>query len=386
MTDLEVVIGLEVHVQLATESKLFGGATCAFGREPNTQVDVVSLGLPGSLPVVNAKAVDLAFHAAMALDCDLNPFSRFDRKHYFYPDLPKGYQITQYEQPYCTGGGVHITLDDGSERFIPLTRIHIEEDAGKLVHQERGPDSEVDLNRAGTPLIEIVSEPAIHSPAEAHAYLSELRRIMRWCGVGDCEMQEGSLRCDVNVSIRPHGSDKLGTKVEVKNLNSFRGVEAALHHEIKQQTALYHAGRYNDVIQATKLWDPDNKVTQVMRTKEDEEDYRYFPDPDLPPLNLSQEHLERLRQELPELPAACATRFVESFGFAKALAVELTQERSVADYVEAVIAAGAPRVWPPTGPAKKPFVALVMATSPRSPQRHCSPKSSLWSMPVKSPA
>ena len=342
MTDLEVVIGLEVHVQLATKSKLFAGATHAFGRDANTQVDVVSLGLPGSLPVVNAQAVDLAFKGAMALSCELHPFSRFDRKHYFYPDLPKGYQITQYEQPYCTGGGVHISLEDGSERFIPLTRIHMEEDAGKLVHQERGPFSEVDLNRAGTPLIEIVSEPAMHSPAEAYAYLNELRRIMRWCGVGDCEMQEGSLRCDVNVSIRPQGAEQLGTKVEVKNLNSFRAVEAALHFEIEQQSALYRAGRYDEVVQATKLWDPDAKVTQVMRTKEDEADYRYFPDPDLPPLDLSEEHLDRLRGELPELPAARAQRFVSELGFSEALASELTQERDVADYVEAVIAAGAP--------------------------------------------
>lgn len=342
MTDLEVVIGLEVHVQLATTSKLFTAATCAFGCEPNTQVDLLSMGLPGSLPVLNERAVALAFRAGLALNGDLHLHSRFDRKHYFYPDLPKGYQISQYDQPYCTGGGVMISADDGSQRLIPLTRIHIEEDAGKLVHQERGPFSEVDLNRAGTPLIEIVSEPAMRSPAEAHAFLSELRRIMRWCGVGDCEMQEGSLRCDANVSIRPRGSQTLGTKVEVKNLNSFRGIEAALAFEIEQQSALYHAGRYGEVVQATKLWDPDNKVTQTMRTKEQEADYRYFPDPDLPPLVVTAEELALWRQQLPELPAARAARYVEDYGFAPAMADELTQERGVADYFEAVVAAGAP--------------------------------------------
>ncbi|TVR45910.1 MAG: Asp-tRNA(Asn)/Glu-tRNA(Gln) amidotransferase subunit GatB [Planctomycetota bacterium] len=340
--ELEVVIGLEVHVQLATRTKLFSGVTCAFGQEPNTQVDVVSLGLPGSLPVLNQRAVELAFRAGLALGCDLHLVSRFDRKHYGYPDLPKGYQISQYEAPYCTGGGVQIHTAQWGTRFIPLTRIHMEEDAGKLVHQERGPFSEVDLNRAGTPLIEIVSEPALRSPAEAHAYLSELRRILRWCGVGDCEMQEGSLRCDANVSIRPVGESRLGTKVEIKNLNSFRGIEASLAFEIEQQSALWRAGRYAEVVQATKLWDPDAKVTQVMRTKEEEADYRYFPDPDLPPVVVSQETLDAWRAALPELPAVRAQRFIADYDFSESLAGELTGECEVADYVEALIAAGAP--------------------------------------------
>ncbi|TVR12635.1 MAG: Asp-tRNA(Asn)/Glu-tRNA(Gln) amidotransferase subunit GatB [Planctomycetota bacterium] len=342
MSQLEAVIGLEVHVQLATSSKLFSAASCAFGREANSQVDPVSLGLPGSLPVVNARAVELAVTAGLALGCEIHLFSTFDRKHYFYPDLPKGYQISQYDQPYCTGGGVEIVGADGQSRLIPLTRIHMEEDAGKLIHQERGPWSEVDLNRAGTPLIEIVSEPALRTPAEAHAYLAKLRQIMRWCGVSDCEMQEGSLRCDANISIREQGSSTLGTKVEIKNLNSFRGIEAACTFEIEQQSALWRAGRYREVIQATKLWDPDNKVTQMMRSKEQEADYRYFPDPDLPPLSLSQQWVDGLQAALPELPSDRCTRMQRDYGLSQSLAEELCSERPLADYVEAVIAAGAP--------------------------------------------
>ncbi|MDA3962032.1 MAG: Asp-tRNA(Asn)/Glu-tRNA(Gln) amidotransferase subunit GatB, partial [Planctomycetota bacterium] len=304
MSDFETVIGLEVHVQLATKTKMFSGATCAFGQEPNTQVEPVSLGLPGSLPVINDHAVDLALKAALALGCDIHRRSKFDRKHYFYPDLPKGYQISQFDEPYCTGGGARVFLEDGSEKFIKLTRIHMEEDAGKLVHQDGGPWSEVDLNRAGTPLCEIVSEPDMCSPFEAYAFLFELRRAMKYCGVSDCEMQEGSLRCDANVSIRPKGQAELGTKVEVKNLNSFRAVEAAIAYEIEQQTALYRAGRYAEVVQETKLWDPNAKVTRSMRGKETSADYRYFPCPDLPPLDISDERLNAVRAEMPELPIA----------------------------------------------------------------------------------
>jgi len=237
-TAYEAVIGLEVHCQLKTVTKMFSGAGNSYGEAPNTMVDPTVLGLPGALPVVNAKAVELAVRAALALGCRVQEHSKFDRKHYFYPDLPKGYQISQYDQPYCLGGSVRAALADGSARDIGLIRIHMEEDAGKLVHQERGPFSEVDLNRAGVPLIEIVSLPAIRSAAEAFAYLTELRRILRWVGASDCEMQEGTLRCDANVSVRPVGQEQLNTRVEIKNLNSFRNVEAAINHEIARQSGL----------------------------------------------------------------------------------------------------------------------------------------------------
>ena len=241
MQEFEPVIGLEVHCQIKTATKMFCSATTVFGREPNSQVDPVTLGLPGALPVINGPAVDLAIRAALALDGQVQEHSKFDRKHYFYPDLPKGYQISQYDEPYCLGGGVRIELADGTEKLIGLTRIHMEEDAGKLIHQDHGPSSEVDLNRAGVPLVEIVSNPDLRSPAEAHAYLTELKRALKWAGVSDCEMQEGSLRCDANVSVRPKGQKEFCTRVEVKNLNSFRAVEAAIEYEIRNQTALYRA-------------------------------------------------------------------------------------------------------------------------------------------------
>jgi aspartyl-tRNA(Asn)/glutamyl-tRNA(Gln) amidotransferase subunit B len=340
-TDYEAVIGLEVHCQLKTATKMFSGAGNSFGEAPNTMVDPVVLGLPGALPVVNAAAVELAVRAALALGCRVQESSKFDRKHYFYPDLPKGYQITQYDQPYCLGGAVRAELADGSHRDIPLTRIHMEEDAGKLVHQERGPYSEVDLNRAGVPLIEIVSEPALRSAAEAFACLTELRRVLRWVGASDCEMQEGTLRCDANVSVRPVGQVKFGTRVEIKNLNSFRNVEAAITYEIARQTGLCRAGRGAEIVQTTALWDPDAKCTRIMRSKEDAADYRYFPDPDLPPLHLTAGRIEAIRVLLPELPRARQERFVAEFGLDPAAAYELTLERSTADYVEALIGLGA---------------------------------------------
>ncbi|MFW5752658.1 MAG: Asp-tRNA(Asn)/Glu-tRNA(Gln) amidotransferase subunit GatB [Planctomycetota bacterium] len=340
MNDYETVVGLEVHVQPATQTKMFCPATCAFGREPNTQVDGYSMGLPGTLPVINRHAVELAVQAALAFDCQLHPHSKFDRKHYFYPDLPKGYQISQYDQPYCTGGGVAIDCAAGTRRLIPLTRIHLEEDAGKLVHQEGGRYSEVDLNRAGTPLIEIVSEPDIRSGAEAYAYIYELRRVLRYCGVSDCEMQEGSLRCDANISVRPRGSTEMGTKVEIKNLNSMRAVEAAIEHEAQLQVALHRAGRYaSAVVQETKLWDPDARVTRSMRGKEGAADYRYFPDPDLPPLHIDSVTIERLRGELPELPRSREERFI-AMGLSDTVARELTAERAIAELFEAVVATG----------------------------------------------
>lgn len=340
MSTFEAVIGLEVHVQLATQTKMFSPASCVFGREPNSQVEPVSLGLPGALPVINDRAVDLAVAAGLALGCTIHPHSRFDRKHYFYPDLPKGYQISQYDHPYATGGLVEIDLPDGSTRSIGLTRIHMEEDAGKLIHQEAGAYSEVDLNRAGTPLCEIVSEPDLRSPTEAYLFLIELKRALKYCAVSDCEMQEGSLRCDANVSIRPRGQQTLGTKVEIKNLNSFRSVEAAITYELNQQIALTTAGRAGEIVQETKLWDPDLKVTRSMRGKEGAADYRYFPEPDLPPLAIAAGRLERIRAGLPELPRARQARFVSDFGLKAAVAQELTAELVVADYFEALLGQG----------------------------------------------
>jgi len=339
-SEYEPVIGLEVHCQLKTVTKMFCGATTGFGREPNSQVDTVTLGLPGVLPVVNAKAVELAVRAALAVGGAVQARSKFDRKHYFYPDLPKGYQISQWDEPYCVGGAVRIDMDYGS-RDITLIRIHIEEDAGKLIHQDAGPWSEVDLNRAGAPLIEIVSQPEIRSPAEAYAYLVELKRALRWVGASDCEMQEGSLRCDANVSVRPKGREKFGTRVEIKNLNSFRAVEAAIEFEIRNQVALCRAGREGEIKQVTKLWDPDAKVTRLMREKEDGADYRYFPDPDLPPLLIPRERLDQIAMSMPELPRLREARFAKVYAIDAAVAHELCADTVIADYFEAVVKAGA---------------------------------------------
>ncbi len=343
MSEFEPVIGLEVHCQLKTATKMFSAATTVFGREPNSQVEPVSLGLPGALPVPNARAVELAVRAALALGGAVQERSVFDRKHYFYPDLPKGYQITQNALPYCVGGAVAIDLDGGGTREIGLIRIHIEEDAGKLIHQEHGPHSEVDLNRAGTPLIEIVSQPEIRSPAEAYAYLTELKRVLKWVGASDCEMQEGSLRCDANVSVRPKGQARFGTRVEIKNLNSFRAVEAAIEHEIRAQIALIRAGRGAEITQCTKLWDPDQRTTRMMRGKEDAADYRYFPDPDLPPLLIPAAQREAIRAGMPELPRARQARFMAPPLALDAVAArELTADSAAADYVEALVARGCP--------------------------------------------
>ena len=340
MTEFEPVIGLEVHCQLKTATKMFSAATTVFGREPNSQVDTVTLGLPGALPVINGAAVELAVRAAIALDGNVHRFSKFDRKHYFYPDLPKGYQISQYDEPYCTGGGITVDFEDGTTKRIGLTRIHMEEDAGKLIHQEDGPYSEVDLNRAGVPLIEIVSEPEIRSAAEAYLYLMELKRALKWVGVSDCEMQEGSLRCDANVSVRPKGQEKFGTRVEIKNLNSFRGVEAAITYEIANQVALIRAGRGAEIVQETKLWDPAGKTTKPMRSKEQAADYRYFPDPDLPPLIIEPARVAEVRGRMPELPRAREERFCRDFGFERVVAKELTADGEIAAYFENLVAAG----------------------------------------------
>jgi aspartyl-tRNA(Asn)/glutamyl-tRNA(Gln) amidotransferase subunit B len=340
--DYETVIGLEVHVQLSTVTKMFCAAGTSFGQEPNSQVDVYTLGLPGALPVVNGAAVELAVKAALALGCTVHEHSKFDRKHYFYPDMPKGYQTTQYDEPYCTGGGLHIVGADGQAKFVRLTRIHMEEDAGKLVHQDNGPWSEVDLNRSGTPLCEVVSEPEMRSAQEAHAFLTQLKRALKWVGVSDCEMQEGSLRCDANVSIRPVGQTTYGTRVEIKNLNSFKAVEAAIEYESGLHMALHRAGRYGEIIQCTKLWEPDSKTTRIMRSKEDAADYRYFPCPDLPALVIPAAEVERIRAAMPELPVAREARFMAEFGLEKAAAADLTLERPVAEYFEALVARGCP--------------------------------------------
>jgi aspartyl-tRNA(Asn)/glutamyl-tRNA(Gln) amidotransferase subunit B len=376
MAEYEPVIGLEVHCQLKTATKMFCPATTVFGREPNSQVDPLSLGLPGALPVINARAVELAVRAALALGAQVHEHSKFDRKHYFYPDLPKGYQITQYDEPYCTGGGVTIDLDDGSTKFIGLTRIHMEEDAGKLIHQEHGAYSEVDLNRAGVPLVEIVSQPEIRSPAEAYTYLMELKRALKWVGVSDCEMQEGSLRCDANVSIRPRGQEKFGTRVEIKNLNSFRGVEAAIQYEIGNQIALTRAGRGAEIRQETKLWDPAQKVTRTMRGKEEAADYRYFPDPDLPPLVITSDRVAQVRAQMPELPRDREERFITEFGFERAVAHELTAEAEIAAYfvLNGCSRSASRPSWRRTGRARRRSASPMRRTA-RSPT---PPRSKPW--------
>ncbi len=334
----EVVIGLEVHAQLRTETKLFSAAPNRFGGEPNSQTSEVDLGLPGVLPVVNERAVEFAVRTAVALGCTVHPISIFARKHYFYPDLPKGYQISQYEEPYSTGGSVPLQLD-GEVRRVPLTRIHMEEDTGKLIHDDSvaGADaSYVDLNRSGVPLVEIVSEPEIHSPAEAGAYLRSLRSILRWIEVSDCDMEKGNFRCDGNVSVRRSGDSELGTKVELKNLNSFRFLEKALAYEIRRQIELIDEG--GSVVQETRGWDARAGETRPQRRKEDAEDYRYFPEPDLAPLRISPELVERVRASLPELPHQRRRRYQQELGLSAQDAALLTEDRPIGDLFEATVA------------------------------------------------
>ncbi len=307
----EAVIGLEVHAQMLTESKIFCGCSTKFGGEPNTQTCPVCIGMPGVLPVLNKKALEYAIKTGLAMNCKISKYSRFARKNYFYPDLPKGYQISQYELPICEHGYIEIILD-GNVKKIGITRIHMEEDAGKNIHEGSGQYSFVDLNRAGVPLMEIVSEPDIRSPQEAVAYMKKLRTILRYLGVCDGNMEQGSLRCDANVSVKPSGLDEFGVKVEIKNINSFKFVEKALEYEIRRQIRVIEEG--GKIIQETRLWDSNRGGTESMRGKEEAHDYRYFPEPDLVPIVVDQRWIDEIRAQLPELPDIKRERFVSVYG------------------------------------------------------------------------
>ncbi len=334
----ETVIGLEVHCQLATRSKLFSGALTEFGAPPNTQACAVDLALPGVLPVLNREAVAMAVTFGLAIGAQITPRSVFARKNYFYPDLPKGYQISQYELPIVAGGQLDIGLPEGTVKRIRITRAHLEEDAGKSLHEDFQGQTGIDLNRAGTPLIEIVSEPELSSAAEAVAYLKKLHALVRYLEISDANMQEGSFRCDANVSVRQVGDSKLGTRAEIKNINSFRFVERAINVEIERQIERLESG--GRVVQETRLYDADRNETRAMRGKEEANDYRYFPDPDLLPVEVSAAWLDELRAALPELPAAKHQRFMDQHGLSSYDADLLTAERELADYFEAVLANG----------------------------------------------
>jgi aspartyl-tRNA(Asn)/glutamyl-tRNA(Gln) amidotransferase subunit B len=335
----EVVIGLETHAQLSTQSKIFSGASTRFGAEPNTQACPVDLALPGVLPVMNKGAVERAIQFGLAVGAKVAPQSIFARKNYFYPDLPKGYQISQYEIPVVQGGTVSFVLEkDGKAAMqtVQLTRAHLEEDAGKSLHEDYHGMSGIDLNRAGTPLLEIVTEPDMRSAGEAVAYAKALHSLVVWLGICDGNMQEGSFRCDANVSVRPLGQKEYGTRCEIKNLNSFRFLEEAINYEVRRQIELIEDG--GKVVQETRLYDPDRKETRSMRSREDAQDYRYFPDPDLPPLVIAQEWIERVKASMPELPGAMRERFVKDFGLPEYDAAVLTQSKAMASYFEAVVA------------------------------------------------
>ncbi|HEX3704816.1 MAG TPA: Asp-tRNA(Asn)/Glu-tRNA(Gln) amidotransferase subunit GatB [Vicinamibacterales bacterium] len=342
MVAFEPVIGLEIHAQLLTASKIFCGSSTAFGAPPNTHVCPVCLGLPGALPVLNRAAVDHAIRAALALGCTIQATSIFARKNYFYPDLPKGYQISQYELPIATGGVLEYVAGGQAVR-VGITRVHMEEDAGKSIHDgfaDSDRKTYVDYNRSGVPLIEIVTEPDLRSAGAAAEFFSRLRAILVWLGVNDGNMEEGSLRCDANVSVRAQGAGTLGTKVEVKNLNSFRFLQKALEYEIARQIDVVSAG--GRVVQETRLFDAAAGHTVSMRSKEEAHDYRYFPDPDLPPVFAPAERVQRIRDAMPELPEARRRRFVEAYGLPDYDAAQLTQSRPLAEYFEAAVAAGAP--------------------------------------------
>jgi len=336
MMQWETVIGLEVHLQLATHSKIFSGSATTFGAAPNTQANAVDLAMPGMLPVLNEKAVRYAVMFGLGIGAQIGKRSIFDRKNYFYPDLPKGYQISQFHDPIVGRGDFEIQLEDGSTRLIGITRAHLEEDAGKSLHEDFHGQSGIDLNRAGTPLLEIVSEPDIRNAAEAVAYLKALHSLVTYLGISDGNMAEGSMRCDINLSLRPMGSQELGTRAEIKNVNSFRFVEKAIHHEIERQSDILEDG--GRVVQETRLYDADLDETRPMRSKEVANDYRYFPEPDLLPVVIDDAYIETIKKELPELPAAKRQRFIEQYELSAYDANVLSAGRELADYFEAVVA------------------------------------------------
>lgn len=338
----EAVIGLEVHTELQTKTKIFCSCRTSFGADPNTNVCPVCLGLPGVLPVLNKKVLEYAVRAGLALNCEISRFSKFDRKNYYYPDLPKNFQTSQFDLPICEHGYLDVEVE-GEKRRIRITRAHMEEDAGKLVHHGTSiTDSDyslVDYNRTGTPLLEIVSEPDMRSAKEAVAYMEKMRAILQYVGISDCRMEEGSLRCDANVSVRPVGQKELGTKTEIKNINSFKGVERAIEYEAMRQAELLEDG--GKVVQETRTWDEKEGVTKSMRTKEEANDYRYFPEPDLVPFTVSDEYIENIRKSLPELPDARKERYMKEFGLSSEDAVFMTNDKATADYFEAAVEAGA---------------------------------------------
>ncbi len=327
----ETVIGLEVHLQLSTATKIFCGCANRFGKDPNTLTCPVCLGLPGTLPVLNKKALEYAIKVALALNCKVNPYIKFDRKNYYYPDLPKGYQISQYDLPISENGFLMITTENQQEKKIRIKRAHLEEDAGKLIH-DKGNYSLVDYNRTGTPLLEIVTEPDLRSPQEAYDYLQTLKLTLQYLNVSDCDMEKGSLRCDANVSIRPKGSEKLGTKTELKNMNSFRAVKIALEHEIERHETVIRSG--DRVIQETRLWSEEKQITMAMRSKEEAHDYRYFPEPDLVPFTVEQSVIDQVRGQLPELPIAKRERFMAQYKLSAYDANLLVQDQDLAFFFE----------------------------------------------------
>jgi aspartyl-tRNA(Asn)/glutamyl-tRNA(Gln) amidotransferase subunit B len=368
----EVVIGLETHAQLSTRSKIFSGASTAFGAQPNAQACAVDIALPGMLPVLNRAAVEKAVRFGLAVGARINPRSVFARKNYFYPDLPKGYQISQYEIPVVEGGSLTMQVGD-MQKTVRLTRAHLEEDAGKSLHEDFHGATGIDLNRAGTPLLEIVTEPDMRSAQEAVVYARTLHALVRWIDICDGNMQEGSFRCDANVSVRPAGSDRLGTRAEIKNLNSFRFLERAIEFEVRRQIEVIEDG--GSIVQETRLYDPDRDETRSMRSKEDAHDYRYFPDPDLLPLEVTEQWIDDIRRTLPELPAQKFSKFTAQLAIPASTAGVLVGSRDIAEYFEAAVAGGSPEVvklcanWiATTTSAKLNEKGIGIAQSPVSPQ------------------
>jgi aspartyl-tRNA(Asn)/glutamyl-tRNA(Gln) amidotransferase subunit B len=338
MSQFETVIGLEVHAELSTNSKIFCGCPTEFGAPPNTHTCPICLGHPGVLPVTNKQAVEFAMKAALALNCEISRETKFDRKNYFYPDSPKAYQISQYDQPIGKNGWIEIEVN-GEKKRIGINRLHLEEDAGKLTHSEYGGGSLVDFNRVGVPLIEIVSEPDLRSPEEAKAYLEKLKAILQYTGVSDVRMEQGSLRCDANVSIRPVGQKEFGTKTELKNMNSFRNVQAGLEYEVERQKLVVMSG--GQVVQETRRWDENNRKTITMRSKEEAHDYRYFPDPDLVRMQISEEWIEAVKASIPELPDARQARYMNEFGLSRDDAAVITMSKESADFFDETVKTGA---------------------------------------------